>query len=67
MVSVPRADEWAPDSWQRRPTLQQPAYKDPDALAAAVRSLSRLPPLVVSWEVDELTRRCCCAATSARH
>ena len=57
MVSVHRADEWAPDSWQRRPTLQQPVYRDPDALASAVRALSQLPPLVVSWEVDELSKR----------
>lgn len=57
MVSVPRLDEWAPDSWQRRPTQQQPHYRDPEALAGVVRELSKLPPIVVSWEVDELQSR----------
>ncbi len=57
MATVPRPTEWAPDSWQRRPTLQQPVYKDAPALDAAVRSMARLPPIVVSWEVDELLAR----------
>jgi 3-deoxy-7-phosphoheptulonate synthase len=57
MAIAPRPAEWAPDSWQRHPTLQQPVYKDAAALDAAVRSLTRLPPLVVSWEVDELLAR----------
>jgi 3-deoxy-7-phosphoheptulonate synthase len=57
MAIAPRSEEWAPDSWQRHPTLQQPVYRDPDALDRAVRSLSRLPPIVVSWEVDELLSR----------
>src|SRR5512141_1973878 len=57
MATAPRATEWAPDSWQRHPTLQQPVYKDREALDRAVRQLQRLPPIVVSWEVDELMKR----------
>jgi 3-deoxy-7-phosphoheptulonate synthase len=57
MVTVPRSEPWSPDAWQRHPTLQQPVYKDREALDRAVRSLSHLPPLVVSWEVDELQQR----------
>ena len=35
-------------------TTQQPSYADADALERVVASLSRLPPLVVSWEVEAL-------------
>jgi 3-deoxy-7-phosphoheptulonate synthase len=45
---------WAPDSWQRLPALQQPVYKDQDRLARVLGELSRLPPIVVSWEIDQL-------------
>ena len=45
---------WTPSSWQALPALQQPSYRDPQALAAAVAALGRLPPIVVSWEVDAL-------------
>ena len=56
MATAPRLEDWSPESWQRRTTLQQPTYRDPAALERAVLSLSRLPPIVVSWEVDELHR-----------
>ncbi|CAM5265979.1 Phospho-2-dehydro-3-deoxyheptonate aldolase OS=Rhodanobacter lindaniclasticus OX=75310 GN=B1991_12765 PE=3 SV=1 [Rhodanobacter lindaniclasticus] len=42
---------WTPDSWQRRPALQQPSYDDPIELAKAGAHLAELPPLVTSWEV----------------
>ena len=42
---------WTPDSWQRRPALQQPSYDDPVELAKAGALLARLPPLVTSWEI----------------
>jgi 3-deoxy-7-phosphoheptulonate synthase len=45
---------WHPASWQSRPAAQQPKYADSGALERAVASLSRLPPLVVSWEVEAL-------------
>jgi len=45
---------WHPASWHGRPAAQQPVYADADALQRAVASLSRLPPLVVSWEVEAL-------------
>jgi 3-deoxy-7-phosphoheptulonate synthase len=47
----PGAAPWAPDSWQRRPALQQPVYDDAAELALAGAHLARLPPLVTSWEV----------------
>jgi 3-deoxy-7-phosphoheptulonate synthase len=45
------AAPWTPDSWQRRPALQQPSYDDPIELARAGAHLAELPPLVTSWEV----------------
>jgi 3-deoxy-7-phosphoheptulonate synthase len=51
------ANDWVPDSWTSRPAEQQPAYRDAVALERAVGELSRLPPIVVSWEVDALKRQ----------
>ena len=48
------AGDWRPDSWQSFPARQQPNYRDRAALDAAVAQLSRLPPVVVSWEVERL-------------
>jgi len=45
---------WHPASWQSRPAGQQPKYPDAAALERAVAALSRLPPLVVSWEIEAL-------------
>jgi 3-deoxy-7-phosphoheptulonate synthase len=43
--------EWSPDSWRRRPVLQQPEYPDAAALERALGELRCLPPLVTSWEI----------------
>ena len=51
--TVARTD-WHPASWQALPAAQQASYPDSAALERAVADLSRLPPLVTSWEVDEL-------------
>jgi 3-deoxy-7-phosphoheptulonate synthase len=48
---------WHPASWQTRRAQQQPTYEDAPALQRAVADLSRLPPVVVSWEVDNLRER----------
>src|SRR5579885_3113450 len=54
--------DWAPDSWQRKPAAQQPAYPDDDALRRALTELRELPPLVTSWEVLALKRKLADAA-----
>jgi 3-deoxy-7-phosphoheptulonate synthase len=46
--------DWHPASWQAKPASQQPGYPDAAELERTVASLSRLPPLVTSWEVDAL-------------
>ena len=48
---------WEPTSWQARQAQQQPAYADAAELERVVAELARLPPIVVSWEVDNLTAR----------
>lgn len=50
----PETTAWNPASWQTRPAQQQPTYADNAALERVVADLSRLPPIVVSWEVDQL-------------
>src|SRR5689334_19293931 len=46
--------EWFPGSWQAKPAQQQPVYPDPGALDDVLGQLSRLPPLVTSWEIERL-------------
>jgi 3-deoxy-7-phosphoheptulonate synthase len=48
---------WTPTSWLTRKAQQQPNYSDAAALERAVAQLSRLPPLVVSWEIEALRER----------
>ena len=48
------SNSWHPASWQARKATQQPTYEDPEALAKVVAELARLPPIVVSWEVENL-------------
>jgi len=49
--------DWAPDSWQKKPAIQMAAYPDADALRTALGQLARLPPLVTSWEIENLKQQ----------
>src|SRR6266571_1829090 len=53
----PETASWHSASWQSKPAQQQPVYADPKALERAVAQLSKLPPIVVSWEIDALRDR----------
>src|SRR5476649_1659365 len=57
MSTRPVLTNWHPATWQGRPATQQPKYGDARALERAVAALSRLPPLVVSWEIEALTAK----------
>ena len=57
MSTTPALTNWHPATWQSRPAAQQPKYADPRGLERAVGALSRLPPLVVSWEIEALTAK----------
>jgi len=59
-------EAWTPSSWRLKPVTQQPAYPDPEALAAAERELADLPPLVTSWEVERLKAQLADAAGRKR-
>ena len=45
---------WNPTTWQTRTAAQSAKYRDPAALARTVEEIGRLPPLVTSWEVEQL-------------
>jgi 3-deoxy-7-phosphoheptulonate synthase len=53
----PVMTSWHPASWHTKAAQQQPRYDDPVALEKVVAQLSRLPPIVVSWEVDAARER----------
>ena len=57
MITRPPADDWTPSSWQRRPAVQQPSYRDQAELGRVLAELARLPPIVVSWEIESLKRQ----------
>ncbi|HTL56307.1 MAG TPA: 3-deoxy-7-phosphoheptulonate synthase class II [Candidatus Limnocylindrales bacterium] len=48
---------WTPDSWQNKPASQQPAYPAAEQLQRVLAQLSRLPPLVTSWEIENLKQQ----------
>jgi 3-deoxy-7-phosphoheptulonate synthase len=58
--------DWSPSSWQSKVAAQQPVYPDSVALNAALEHLSRLPPLVTSWEVETLKGQLADAARGER-
>jgi 3-deoxy-7-phosphoheptulonate synthase len=45
---------WSPTSWKQKPATQQVGYGDQAALARVVEEMGRLPPLVTSWEIEQL-------------
>jgi 3-deoxy-7-phosphoheptulonate synthase len=51
---IQKTGDWQPDDWQRMNPAQQPVYEDKAALENALARLRRLPPLVTSWEIENL-------------
>src|SRR5664279_2151784 len=45
---------WSPSSWQTKPAQQQVGYTDKARLQGVLDEMARLPPLVTSWEVENL-------------
>jgi 3-deoxy-7-phosphoheptulonate synthase len=66
MTRNPHLVEWHPASWQSKPAQQQPTYPDKAALDSVVGELSRLPPLVVSWEIEALKEQIAAAQRGER-
>ena len=53
-MRTPDTSPWHPASWTTRPAHQQPRYPDIPKLDHVVAQLAKLPPLVVSWEIEQL-------------
>jgi 3-deoxy-7-phosphoheptulonate synthase len=66
MTTVHATPTWSPDSWRALDAKQQPNYDDPQHLHAVFEQLSRLPPLVTSWEIETLKSQLAEASQGAR-
>jgi 3-deoxy-7-phosphoheptulonate synthase len=53
-ASASRAQAWSPDSWRERPAAQAATYADEARLRRVVESIRALPPLVTSYEIENL-------------
>jgi 3-deoxy-7-phosphoheptulonate synthase len=53
-MTTPELPEWTPTSWQNQEVTQMPVYPDPKVLTATLGQLAALPPLVTSWEIENL-------------
>ena len=58
--------DWSPSSWQQKPISQPVEYPDHAELKRTLCELSRLPPLVTSWEVENLKTQLAEAARGER-
>jgi 3-deoxy-7-phosphoheptulonate synthase len=58
--------EWSPISWKSKPAGQQPQYPREDEAARVVDEISKLPPLVTSWEIHALRTQLAEAARGER-
>lgn len=47
---------WDPGTWMTKPLAQGVAYDDQNRFEDVVAKLKRLPPLVTSWEIEELKK-----------
>lgn len=57
---------WTPESWRQKPAAQQATYPDAAALSEALAELATLPPLVTSWEIENLKTQLAEAAEGQR-
>lgn len=53
-TSTRTALPWSPDTWASKPMAQGITYSNAASLDTVVKKLRRLPPLVTSWEIEEL-------------
>ncbi len=50
-------NDWHPQSWHTKTAKQQPTYADPLFLQSVLERLTKLPPLVTSWEIESLKQQ----------
>ncbi|EPJ44545.1 MAG: phospho-2-dehydro-3-deoxyheptonate aldolase [Osedax symbiont Rs1] len=48
---------WTPQSWRKKPILQQPNYPDAEQVRIAEQQLAKMPPLVFAGEIRGLHRQ----------
>ena len=48
------SNSWSPNSWRKKNVKQQPDYLDQEHLNETLSRLAKLPPLVTSWEIENL-------------
>jgi 3-deoxy-7-phosphoheptulonate synthase len=65
ITAVPAGD-WFPGSWRLKPAAQQPVYPDPAAVEGVLAQLAKLPPLVSSWEIENLKHQLAAAVRGER-
>ncbi len=53
----PISQPWSPSSWKAFRAEQQPVYADAQELEQVYAELTRLPPLVTSWEIENLKQQ----------
>jgi 3-deoxy-7-phosphoheptulonate synthase len=58
--------DWTRTSWRTKDARQQPTYPDDEALSSMLDHLAHLPPLVTSWEVENLKAELARAARGER-
>ena len=58
--------EWSPASWKTKAAAQQPVYRSESEVSQVVSQISKLPPLVTSWEVGALQKQLAEAARGER-
>jgi 3-deoxy-7-phosphoheptulonate synthase len=66
VTRTPTLTPWHPASWQSRHAQQQPVYADAAAVERTVAAMSRLPPIVVSWEIEALRKHLASAQRGER-
>jgi 3-deoxy-7-phosphoheptulonate synthase len=66
LVSKDAMNSWSPDSWKAKPAAQQPTYACEADVARVVDDISKLPPLVTSWEIQALEAQLAEAALGKR-
>jgi 3-deoxy-7-phosphoheptulonate synthase len=66
MTKHPDPVNWHPSSWHNHKAQQQPTYRNLIELDQAVAELARLPPIVVSWEIEALKQEIASAQRGER-
>lgn len=55
-------ETWTPESWRSKIVKQQPVYQNQEHLNEVLGKLAKLPPLVTSWEIENLKQSLAAAA-----